>query len=305
MAKILVTGASGFIGGHVARELHARHEVLGLGRAPAPSISGGWRYAPQEAAGPALDALVRRFQPDYLLHCAGNGRVDRSITHPAEDFAAGPCLTFALLDALRREAPGCVTVFMSSAAVHGAPREGLIAADTPLSPISSYGFHKQLCETVLAEFKTVYGLDSIILRVLSCYGDGLRKQILWDVCRKAVQGNVELFGTGGETRDFIHVSDLARLTGMLVDQNRREGLFPVGSGSSVSIRELAGMLLEALGLGPVPVTFKGQEHQGYPSHWLADARPLAEIGFTPAVGMREGVAGYAAWFSRLESDGRG
>ena len=246
-----------------------------------------------------LDEVVRGLKPDYLLHCAGTGRVDWTIARPAEDFAAGPDFTFALLDALRRLAPGCVTIYISSAAVHGAPQTELIGAETPLTPISPYGFHKLICETVLREFKTVYGLDSIVLRVLSCYGAGLRKQILWDICQKARTGRVELFGTGQESRDFIHVRDLARLAGLLVGQGRRSGVFPVGSGRGVTMAELSRMLLAALGRDQVPVVFKGEGRQGDPSRWLCDVGPLAGVGFRTQVGLEQGVAEYAQWFAGL------
>ncbi len=305
MADILVTGASGFIGGQIAGELStAGHRVLGVGRADQPMFPGAWTYQAlpggQALANQGgLDAVVRGFQPEYLLHCAGTGRVDWTIARPAEDFASGPGLTFALVDALRRLAPRCVTIYISSAAVHGAPQAELIGADTPLDPISPYGFHKLICETILREFKTVYGLDSIVLRVLSCYGAGLRKQILWDICQKARTGRVELFGTGQESRDFIHVRDLARLAGLLVGQGQRSGVFPVGSGRGVSMAELARMLLAALGLGQVPVVFKGVGRQGDPSRWLCDVVPLAGVGFRTSVGLEEGVAEYAQWFARL------
>jgi UDP-glucose 4-epimerase len=296
MANIIVTGASGFIGGHMASLLHGEHNLIGLGRRPSPVIPGGWRYEAVQPGSPAFLELLERFRPDYLLHCAGIGAVGRTMEFPAEDFAAGPALTFALMEALRQKAPGCVTVYFSSAAVHGNPARQPIGLSTPTLPISPYGFHKAMCETILQEFKAVYGLDAIVLRIFSCYGPGLRKQIFWDICRKAVQGRVELFGTGEETRDFIHVRDLGRLAGLLVSQGRRSGVFPVGAGRSVSISHLARLLVASLGEPPVAVAFRGDEHNGYPKHWLCDMAACAGLGFTPEIPLEGGAAEYAEWF---------
>lgn len=305
MARIIVTGASGFVGGQMASLLCGEHTVLGLGRRHTPLLPGPWRYETLEPGVPAFLELLERFRPEYLLHCAGTGAVGRTMQFPAEDYASGPALTFALMDALRQKAPACVTIFTSSAAVHGNPVTQPIGLFSPIAPISPYGFHKAMCENILQEFKTVYGLDSIVLRIFSCYGPGLRKQIFWDICRKAVQGRVELFGTGEETRDFIHVRDLARLAGLLVSQDRRSGVYPVGAGRSVSIARLSGVLVAALGVPEVPVVFRGDEHSGYPKHWLCDLTACAAQGFTPEISLEDGAAEYAGWFlaSRLAQTG--
>lgn len=303
MANILVTGAGGFIGRHMTRTLSGPHRVLGVGRGDAPFRPDGFAYHKTGFTVPELRSLMRGFRPDYLVHCAGPGSVAGSFADPYAGFVSGPYLTYAVMEALRLEAPACTTVFLSSAAVYGAPPEGLIGADTPVAPISPYGFHKLMSESVLDEFKTLHGMDGLILRVLSCYGAGLRKQIFWDVCRKAMTGRVELFGTGLETRDFIHVNDLCNLVGEVVASELREGTLPVGSGKAVTISELAFMLVDFMGLAGTHVVFAGEEHTGNPAHWQCDRKLIAKLGFVPTTTLEEGVKEYAEWFNSLHKEG--
>lgn len=297
MATILVTGATGFVGSHAAAGLAAAHTVVGIGRAALAVGTPGWRYVRLDPAGPDLPGFLRELSPDHVIHCAGSGLVGPSFDDPVRDFQAGPGLTFALLDALRQAAPGASVIFVSSAAVYGAPDAPVIDASFPLRPISPYGFHKVICETVFKEFSEVYGLDAVILRVFSLYGAGLRKQVVWDICRKSQGGLVNLFGTGQETRDFLHIQDFVRLLHLLVEKKKRRGLYNVGSGRAVTIDELARRVTVDLGRPDVPIAFDGREHKGYPRRWLADVTDLDALGFAPEITLEAGIEEYCRWFS--------
>ena len=79
------------------------------------------------------------------------------------------------------------------------------------------------CEQLLDEYKLLYGMKGTSLRIFSAYGAGLRRQVVWDICTKALLGNKEivLYGTGAETRDFVHAEDVAMAVCQVADQIER------------------------------------------------------------------------------------
>jgi UDP-glucose 4-epimerase len=132
--------------------------------------------------------------------------------------------------------------------------------------------------------------------VFSAYGPGLRRQIVWDICRRALSEDVlELRGTGYESRDFIHGHDVARAFAHLVDHARAQGeVYNVASGTETTIRDLAALVLA--GLDPSPrLRFSGESHPGNPMNWRADVGSLAELGFVPEIDLEQGVTGYLDW----------
>lgn len=298
--RILITGVLGFIGSHVLRELQETHHVTGLDVAPQSHVPMD-RYIGMKLPDSALPEVIREARPDVIVHCAGHASVGFSLEHPDEDFEAGPVSVFHLLDALRKSGSKPQLIFLSSAAVYGNPGTLPVTRSTQLQPVSPYGFHKMISEQVFREFEEIFGIPAVILRVFSCYGAGLRKQLLWDICRKAcASGPVRLFGTGNETRDYIHVRDLARLIALLIRKRTRSGVFNVGTGSQTTVREVAETILNEMGLPSDTLRFSGENRAGDPLFWQADVTPLQELEFEPSIPMSKGIVDYVRWFSSLQ-----
>jgi dTDP-glucose 4,6-dehydratase/UDP-glucose 4-epimerase len=79
------------------------------------------------------------------------------------------------------------------------------------APISPYGYHKLAAENLCKEFNDIYNIQTLIVRIFSAYGPGLKKLLFWDLHQKSLSSDkVELFGTGEETRDFIFIDDLVK-----------------------------------------------------------------------------------------------
>jgi UDP-glucose 4-epimerase len=212
------------------------------------------------------------------------------------DYASGPPVTFELLDVLRRVVPDCRFVFLSSAAVYGNPPRLPISEEESPSPISPYGFHKWQSEVLCREFSQVYHLSTASVRVFSAYGDGLERQVLWDICRQLLKGEqLALHGTGRETRDFVHVRDVAAAVlaiAKLPEMHR--DVFNLASGSRTSIRDLASLAIRSLNIDAVPV-FDGYIRPGDPLHWQADIRKISALGYSPSIMLEQGVGQYAQW----------
>ena len=296
---VLVTGVDGFIGRYVARHFSEQGwSVVGIDNdppenAPLASLSAYHRLQLPDAA---LGELLREHSPRVCIHCVGRASVGLSISDPAADFYAGSVVTFEILNALRRNAPQCRFIFLSSAAVYGNPKALPVGETQPLSPLSPYGFHKWQCEQLCLEFAEVYKLPTASVRIFSAYGPGLRRQVLWDICQKAIaQNSLALQGTGHESRDFIHGLDIARALSVVANSAPMRGeVYNLGTGREVTIRELARLILDALGYDFVP-QFDGIVPAGTPLNWRADISKISALGFTPSISLEQGIKAFSTW----------
>lgn len=296
---VLITGVAGFLGRYIAREfLRAGWRVLGLDDVAPENAPHGIEFIRMRLPDGALDALLASAEPSVCIHAAGRASVAMSLQDPAADFRDGVVLTFSLLDALRRYAPLCRFVLLSSAAVYGNPTTLPVLETHHVAPLSPYGWHKRQCELLLKEFHRVYALPSLAVRIFSAYGPGLRRQVVWDICERALTtGKLVLRGTGAESRDFIHAADVARALVHLVEHAPAEAeIYNVASGIETTIRELAAALIAHLGLTLVP-EFDGQQTPGDPRNWRADISRLQALGFIPVTPLDDGLRDVVAWSS--------
>ena len=253
-------------------------------------------YARMRLPSEDLGKLLGRVRPDLVVHCAGRASVPLSVKDPRTDFLNGPVLTWEVLDAIRLNAPECAFLFLSSAAVYGCPEKLPVSEACAPRPISPYGAHKWQSEMICAEFSNLFGLRTASARVFSAYGPGLRRQVLWDLCHKAItEGRIEAQGTGEESRDFLHVLDLCKGLATLAEKASLTGeVYNFGSGQETSIRALAEMVAGALKLD-CEISFDGRLPKGTPLNWRADISAIRKLGFTPEVEIQSGVSNYAKW----------
>lgn len=296
---ILVTGVGGFIGRYVARHFsELGWSVVGIDSSPPENapLSSLSAYHSLRLPNAALDGLLREYSPKVCIHCAGRASVGLSIADPAADFYASSVLTFETLNSLRRNAPHCRFIFLSSAAVYGNPKSLPVSETQPPAPLSPYGFHKWQCEQLCLEFAEIYKLPTASVRIFSAYGPGLHRQVLWDICWKAItQNSVVLQGSGSESRDFVHALDTARALSVVARSAQMQGeIYNLGTGRDVTIAELAHLIIDALGCDLVP-QFDGVSPAGTPLNWRADISKIADLGFTPAVSLEQGVNTFSNW----------
>ncbi|MDM9580638.1 MULTISPECIES: SDR family oxidoreductase [unclassified Nostoc] len=297
--SVLVTGVAGFIGRYVARYFSEQGwSVIGVDNSPPENapLHNLTVYHRLKLPDPSLNNLLKEYSPKVCIHCAGRASVGLSIVEPDIDFQSNTALTFAILNALRINAPRCRFIFLSSAAIYGNPESLPIGETQRCNPISPYGFHKLQSEQLCLEFSKVYDLPTASVRIFSAYGPGLRRQVLWDICRQAIyQPLVKLQGTGKESRDFIHVLDIAKALLVVATSAPMQGeTYNFASGREVTISELAEMVFKSLDYKG-SVEFDGIVPVGTPINWQADVTKLGSLGITDFLSLERGVRVYANW----------
>jgi UDP-glucose 4-epimerase len=299
MRRVLVTGAHGFIGRHVARRLAARGDrVTGLGHGDwDPPSWRSWGLSEWICADVTPEALAAwDGAPEVIIHCAGSASAPFSLADPAEDFRRTVDTTLAVLEFARLRAPGAALVLTSSAAVYGDVALQPIPVEAPLQPRSPYGVHKRMMEDLGLEYAALFGLRVARVRLFSVFGAGLRKQLLWDACRKLTAGETVFAGDGAETRDWLHVEDAAELLALAA--LHASPTCPVvngGRGAGVSVREVLDRVAKRLGSRSAP-RFTGVGRPGDPRHFRAEIDAALAWGWSPSRDLDTELDAYVDWY---------
>lgn len=301
--RILVTGAGGFLGSHICNYFGQQgHSIFAIDRVPAPSETADLypnlrSFSAMNLPDNTFSNLIAEFQPALLIHCAGSASVPYSMQEPYDDFQQAAGVTAFMLETLRKHMLSCHFVFLSSAAVYGNPQELPVSEEATCQPISPYGYHKYICEMLCREYKSIYGINSSILRIFSAYGERLRKQVIFDLCRKITDPSskrVELFGTGNETRDFVHARDIARAI-ECIHNSKASGIFNVASGIQTRIREVVEMIKGCF-YSTKEIVYSGSNRPGDPLYWQADISGITSLGFRQEIPLNDGIRAYCRWF---------
>jgi len=297
--KALVTGGAGFIGSHVADALLTQGwEVVIL-----DNLATGFRANVPEGVelieGDAGDAeLLDRFLPGCrtIFHLAAASSVQDSLDRPLAVHHTNLTATLALLEAaVRHRVPRFV--FSSSAAVYGDTGGRPAREDMIPSPLSHYAVQKLACENYCSVYRRLHGLETVCLRYFNVYGPRQRADSPYSGviakfidAAKAVRP-MTIFGDGSQTRDFCHVSDVvaANLSAANASPDAiADGTFNIGSGTSITIGQLAGILADLSASASAP------EHRearpGEIKFSQADiSRASQQLGYRPSVEVTEGL----------------
>lgn len=292
--KIIVLGSEGFIGSHAVRHF----------RSTGHSVTAADIVLKQEKdymlINPELPDFSRIFSAagfDLCINATGAANVQLSFDHPAMDYMLNVTNVYTILDSIRQYNPRCKFINFSSAAVYGNPISLPIGESAALNPVSPYGYHKVYSEQVCREFFRLFGIPTISLRVFSAYGEGLKKQLFWDVHRKISEAEetIQLFGTGNETRDFIYISDIMHAIDCIIGHAPFDGTaINLASGKESSIKEVTDIFAQTL-RSNIRIKFSGNNKIGDPLNWRADIGLLSSYGFTPRYSLSEGINNYCNW----------
>lgn len=297
--QAVVTGAYGFLGRHVAKVFSDNgFSVTGLGHGT--WTRSEWRqwglseWHPCNITMESLNTYVQ--QPDVVVHCAGSGSVGYSLTNPLQDYERTVSTTVTLLEFLRLHSPKTSFVYPSSAAVYGIAEKLPIIESAPLNPISPYGVHKKIVEEICQSYANHFAVPVAIVRFFSLYGPPLRKQLLWDTCRKITNNDLTFYGTGKEIRDWIQVTDAARL--LLALSSHASIHMPIvngGSGIGTPVSEIINRIIKTMDKPGIPL-FSQQPKSGDPPGYIADIRKASRYNWKPELPLETGIDEYVQWF---------
>lgn len=297
MKKYLITGCDGFIGSHLYNKLE---NAYGWKRQKYSEDSGKIDTVDMQNKKEIMKGL-EKIRPDIIVHCAGCADVHQSVINPDMDFIGNVLLIHNLLFALHElQLYDIRVLYLSSAAVYGNPDKLPVREDAVPGPLSPYALHKRVGEEICEYFIQNYNADIKILRIFSAYGNGLRKQIFWDLYRKyRTLGKLRLFGTGKESRDYIHIDDLAEAVRLIALSGGRDTVYNVANGKEVSIQRAAEVFAECMEIPRAQIEFDGAARSEDPQNWKADISLLQSIGYKQQVPFHEGVRDYCEWLGTL------
>lgn len=317
-APILVTGAAGFIGSHVAEALLRRgRRVVGLDNFD-PFYDESIKARNVEhcrAAGPERYQFVRadirdvaavaetmaRARPDGVIHLAAKAGVRPSIADPVGYAATNVVGTSAVLEAAR--SAGCSRVVIaSSSSVYGNRR---LPPGTPFAedlevdePISPYAATKRACEILGYTHHVRTGMPTACLRFFTVYGPRQRPDLAISVFLRRVGAGeaIEMFGDGTSSRDYTYIDDIVRGVLAAYDRIVSHGYRVWNLGGSEPVTLSA--LIETVGrvVGRPPVVRRREPQPGDVERTFADLRRSgAELGYSPQTRLEDGIRRQWEW----------
>ncbi len=274
--RYLITGAAGFLGSALANKLFADgHKVHAL-----DNLSTGDPKALHQDIPLTRGDLSDRTklwkvlqETDCVYHLAARVLVPESILYPSDYTKVNVLGTVSLMEAMRDVGVKRV-VLISSGAIYGDQQIQPLSENAIPNPRSPYAVSKLAAEYYVRTIGTLWGMETVCLRVFNAYGPGQQMPpthapVITSFMRQATQqGTIVINGTGEQTRDYVYLDDVvsAMIAASTADVNNM--IINIGSGMETSIRELLRLILEVTGGHPQVV--ENPRNEGGPSRMCAD-----------------------------------
>ncbi len=301
--RVLVTGALGFVGEHLCRELlRTGHEVFGcdLGCAPAGAGASGVPFAARacDVSEPeSVAALVSDLRPDAIFHLAAQSSASKAFAQPRETFLVNALGTQNLFQAVLEHSPESLVLVVSSGEIYGPqdPAGGPATEQTPIVPVSPYALSKVVQDMLALQYWRSHGIQTVRARPFNHTGPGqtttfaipnfARQIALAEAgrCDPVIE-----VGNLGAVRDFLDVRDVVRAYLLLMEEGAPGEAYNICSGLPRSVQSLVDTLVS---FSKTRVTLKRVEARIRPSdisYLVGDNSKLKErTGWEPAYRLED------------------
>lgn len=277
--KILILGGYGFLGSWLYKILKKKNSVHRYGKLSRKQIISSY----------SLKKIKKNF--DIIIHSAGSSSVPESILNPKKDYRKNIGSTEALIKFIKIRKTKPKIVFISSSAVFGNKiREKL------MQPISPYGRNKLKSEQLLIKYAKKNNLKLIIIRFFSLYGEGLKKQLLWDVLCKIKKNNFSFYGTGLEVRSWMHVEDAVKVVNnaLLFSKKNIQTINAPGK-AVITNKEIINKIYKNCHIRAKPI-FTKIKRKGDPKIVAFNHKDLKKIKWKESINLSLGLRNYIKWF---------
>jgi UDP-glucuronate 4-epimerase len=308
---VLVTGAAGFIGFHVAKKLLDRgDEVLGI-----DNINSYYDPALKEArlailtsyrrfvfekldicdrAG--LDALFRRFHLDRVCHLAAQAGVRHSLTDPWSYQKSNGEGFLNIVELVRTYRPENF-VYASSSSVYGANTKLPFSEDDPTdAPVSLYAATKKANELVAHCYRHLYGIPATGLRFFTVYGPWGRPDMALFKFTKAILGGeaIEVYNNGLMRRNFTYIDDIVAGVLLTLDRVAPDEVYNIGNDRAEQLMDFIAEIEKNCGK-KADIRFLPMQ-PGDVVDTVADIGKLMALGYDPKTNIDRGVAAFVEWY---------
>ena len=312
MAFILITGAAGFIGSHLAERLLARgDQVIGLDNFDpfypreakernllGPKVNPGFTFVEADLrdAG-AMTGLLERHRPQRIVHLAAKAGVRPSLENPAAYVESNVHGTLNLLLACQLF-PVEHFVFASSSSVYGNDVQAACSEDAPTgSPASPYGATKKAGEVLCFTYHQLLKIPVTCLRLFTVYGPRQRPDLAIHKFVHLIEAGkpVPFFGDGSSRRDYTFVDDT--VSGITAALDRPDGyqIYNLGCGNPVTLSEMVQAVERALGKQAV-LDRQPEQPGDVRTTWADIGKAKTRLGYQPKVHFDHGVERFVKWW---------
>lgn len=299
-SKVLVTGGSGFIGSHIVDELLSEKFAATIldNREPQEAedriqheTKDDFRFIRGDIRDHA--SVVRAVQDiDVVIHLAALISVPQSIDDPLLYNEVNINGTINLLKA-SMNANVKKFIYASSCAVYGSTQEVPIKENHTLRPNSPYGISKMAAESYVQLFNSL-GLKTLCLRFFNVYGPRQTYNQYSGVISKflnAAKKNepLTIFGDGKQTRDFVHVRDVAKAHLLALNSDVAGEIFNIATGVATSINDLAEVLLEVVNKRSLRIIHEEPREGDIYQSYADISRAKERLGYSPKIALKNGL----------------
>lgn len=298
--KILITGAEGFIAVNLATFLSKKNfEIFGIGnKKHTKKISSKFGYNLLLNKKIDLKNLKKKFKKiDLIIHCAGSGLVGLS---NQENYEKNYLTTKTILDfsiCLKKKPK---IIFMSSYSLYGNSNNKSIKENFALKPLSSYAMTKKSSEEILLKYSKLYGLNITILRLASIYGEGLKKQLIFDACEKISKNKNVFYGTGNEIRDWLHISDLTILVYKVIKKNLNYNtIINCGTGRGNKVKDIIEIIKKEFNSN-IKIKYINKKKNS-PKILINNIKIAKSYKWEPKIDVNKGILKYIKWYKKINA----